>query len=104
MEEMNNSTALVLYDEDQTNKKIMRRRLSIFSRLENFFRRNFENIVEKAVNFVVSKVCVAVIKYLMQDYSNIFVNSIGQFACDELGELVGSEVITLIFNSDSKPS
>jgi hypothetical protein len=39
----------------------------------------------------------------MQDYSNNFVNSIGQFACDELGELVGSEVITLIFNSDSKP-
>ena len=103
MEEMNISTALVLYDEDQTNKKIMRRRLSIFSRLENFFRRNFENIVEKAVNFVVSKVCVAVIKFLMQDYSNIIVNSIGDFACDELGELVGSEVITLIFNSDSKP-
>ena len=70
---MNNSTALVLYDEDQTNKKIMRRRLSIFSRLENFFRRNFENIVEKAVNFVVSKVCVTVIKFLMQDYSNFFV-------------------------------
>lgn len=102
MKENNQSTSLVLYDKNKTNKQIMRRRLSIFSRIENFFRRNFQKIVEKAVNFVVSKICVTVLKYLFQDYSNI-ISSVGQFACDELAELVGSEVMTIIFNSESKP-
>lgn len=103
IEENNQSTSLVLYDENKPSKKIMRRRLSIFSRIENFFRRNFERIVERSVNFVVSKICVTLLQYLFQDYSNIIVDSVGQFACDELAEFVGSEVMTIIFNSESKP-
>ena len=95
------NTSLVLYNK---NKSITLRNLNLFSFISDFFESNIESIVEKVVEKVVSTICVALVKYLCQDYSNIIVKSIGEFACDELGELAGEGVTKLIFNSDSKPA
>lgn len=69
-----------------------------------FFKQNIETIVEKAVGKLVSTVCVALIKFLFEDYNSIIIKSVGQFACDEIGEFAGEGIRKLIFNSDSKPA
>ena len=96
-----------IYDYNNTSSlalRLIRRRLNIFSSISNFFKDNFETIVEKVVGKIVSTVCVALVSYLCEDYSGIIVKSIGEFACDELGEFVGEGTRKLIFNSDSKPA
>ena len=101
----NNGTSLALYDNNKSNnKKLMRRRLNFFSKIKDFFQQNVETIVEKAIGKLVSIGCVALIKYLCKDYNNIIIKSVGQFACDEIGEFIGEGVTKLIFNSDSKPA
>lgn len=99
-----NITSLVLYDNNSNKKLIRRRRLSIFSKIKDFFKQNVEDIIEKAVGKLVSIGCVALIKYLCKDYNNVIIKAVGQFACDEIGEFVGEGVKKLIFNSDSKPA
>lgn len=44
------------------------------------------------------------VSYLCEDYNGIIIKSIGEFACDELGEFVGEGTRKLFFNSDSKPA
>ena len=100
----NYNTSLVLYDSSNNNRNLVKRKLSIFSKIIDFFDQSIEEIVEKAVGKLVSTVCVALIKYLFEDYNNIIIKSVGQFACDELGEFAGKGIRKLVFNSDSKPA
>ena len=54
---------------------------------------------------IVSGICVSVIKYLTKGFDHIIIGSIGQFACDELGEFVSNGVKKLIYNSETtKPA
>ena len=68
-----------------------RRRLNIFSKIKEFFQQNVETIVEKAVGKLVSIGNVALIKYLCKDYNNIIIKSVGQFASDEMENLLVKE-------------
>ena len=98
------STALELYSNITEDGNLIKlRKLSIFSKIKNFFKQNIDKIVEKVVSKVVSTICVTVIKYICEDYSNIVVKAVGEFACDEIGEFVGAGTRKLIFNSESKP-
>lgn len=62
-----------------------------------------ESIVEKVIEKTVSYACVSLIKFLFQDFYNVIIKGITEFACDELGEFVGEETTKLIFNLNSKP-
>ena len=50
--------------------KKMLRKLGLFSKIKKFFKKNVKKIVQKAVSFVVSKVCVCLADYLFQQYLN----------------------------------
>ena len=96
-----------IYSNKDSNNKIVLRKLSFFSKLKNFAKKNIGTIVEKVVEKTVSFACVSLIKYFFQEsYNNVLVKGVSNFACDELGELAGdgAKAITkLVFKSESKP-
>ena len=99
-------TYLAVYEGQNENKanKIMLRKLGLFSKIKNFFKKNVKKIVQKAVSFVVSKACACLVDYLFQQYLNPVVKGLTDFACDQVGEVVGKGVTNLVFNTLSKPS
>ena len=98
-----NDTSLDLLKNGKENKQILLRKLSFFSKVKDFFKKNVETIVEKVIEKTVSYACVSLIKFLFQDFYNVIIKGITEFACDELGEFVSEETTKLIFNSNSKP-
>ena len=106
LEEEEEDTSLAVYEGQNENKanKIMLRKLGLFSKIKNFFKKNVKKIVQKAVSFVVSKACACLVDYLFQQYLNPVVKGLTDFACDQVGEVVGKGVTNLVFNTLSKPS
>ena len=102
-----NNKEIDLYNNKDSNNKILLRKLSFFSKLKNFAAKNLGTIVEKVVGKTVSITCVSLIKYFFQEsYNNVLVKGVSNFACDELGELAGDGAKSnseLAFKSDSKP-
>ena len=102
-----NNKEIDLYNNKDSNNKILLRKLSFFSKLKNFAAKNLGKIVEKVVGKTVSITCVSLIKYFFQEsYNNVLVKGVSNFACDELGELAGDGAKSnseLAFKSDSKP-
>ena len=103
LESINNEKALNLYNKEAINKnKYLRRKLSIFSKIKNIFQKNVKTIVEKAIEKTVSYACVSLIKCLFQEFYNVIIKGISQYACDELGEFaekkLQSSFLNLILN------
>ena len=88
---------------EKNNNNVALRKLNFFSDIKDFFQDNIESIVEKAIEKTVSFACVSLIKYLFEEFYDIIIKGISQFACDELGELVGEQITNLIFKSNSQP-
>jgi hypothetical protein len=67
-EEEEEDTSLAVYEGQNENKvnKIMLRKLGLFSKIKNFFKKNVKKIVKKAVSFAVSKACVCIVDYLIE--------------------------------------
>lgn len=100
-----NEKSLELYNKEtiSNNKKLLMRKLGIFSKVKKIFQKSVKTIVKKAIEKTVSYACVSLVKFLFQEFYNGIIKGMSQYACDELGEFAGDKVTKLIFKPNSKP-
>ena len=107
IESENEDTSLAVYESPKPNNRLLLRKLGIFSKIKNFFKKNAKKIVQKVVAKVYSFACTLVVDYLFKEAFNTEnqpIKGVTDLACDQLGEYVGTGVTKIIFNPESKPA